>query len=355
MKVYFVSSGLQGCYLVRCLLPLQENGWDGDQVSLRMNAKTPENKAQAAQDAEVIVFHRPDTPQKLVMARMLREAGKKIVFDNDDTVKDDGGFKFNEFMDKERLERGLKTLNDNLDSFIKEADLVTCSTEFLKKEYEKLNPNVVVLPNCIDPFMFDEPIRNDGDKVRVGIVGSVAVTSDMDVLMPIVEKYHKDPRIELVLLSMPPNKEDKIMRELYFEEYKFWESVQVEWHPFVPCEEYLPKLNDLRLDMMIIPRADSYFNRCKSNIKFLEASMLEIPVVAQSFPTGDSPYEVNPEDAKHVLLATDHENWISQMEKLITDKDLRRKMGKIAREYVLKNYTIENHAGQWVKAYSSIL
>jgi len=53
-----------------------------------------------------------------------------------------------------------------------------------------------------------------------------------------------------------------------------------------------------KLDMIIIPRSDSMFNRCKSNLKFLENSMLEIPSVCQSFSTGDSPYEENHEDGE---------------------------------------------------------
>ena len=88
------------------------------------------------------------------------------------------------------------------------------------------------------------------------------------------------------------------------------------------------QLNELRLDMMIIPRADNYFNRCKSNVKFLETSMLEIPVIAQAFPTGDSPYQQNPEDSKYLILATDYNSWIDNIEKLIADKNLRLEMGK---------------------------
>lgn len=354
MKVYYISSELQGCYLVRCLLPLQANGWNGDQTSIRLDHKESIDKARAAQDADVVVFHRPADPKRLQVARLLKKAGKKIVFDNDDTYKDDGGFKFNQFMDKQRLEKGLEKVNDSIDTFIKEADLVTCSTDFLNKEYSKLNPNVVTLPNCIDPFYFDEPLRNETDVVRIGITGSVAITSDMDGLMPIVQKYHKDKRVKIVLFSMPPRFDNKIARELYFDEYKFWESVDVEWTPFVMMENYYETLNELRLDMMIIPRADNYFNRCKSNLKFLEASMFEIPVIAQSFKTGDSPYQQNPEDPKHMLLADTHEQWIEQIEKLINDKELRLKMGKEAKEYVLKNYNIKDNAYKWKEAYQKM-
>ena len=355
MKVYYINSELQGCFNVRCLLPLQANGWNGDRTTFLSENKTPENKTRAVQEADIVVFHRPETPDKLKMARLLKGIGKKIVFDNDDTYKDDGGFIFNEFMNKERLEKGLKTLNESIDSFIKIADLVTCSTSFLAEEYKKINDNVVVLPNYIDPFYFPEPIRNETDIVRIGITGSVAITSDMEVLKPIVEHYNKDKRVQIVLLSMPPNKEDKITRELYSDEYKFWESVNVEWQPFVPAEEYYEKLNDLKLDMVIIPRYDNYFNRCKSNLKFLENSMLEIPSICQSFPTKDSPYEQNPEDSKYMLLATDFNSWIEQIEKLINDKELRRELGRKAKEYVETNYNIEDNAHKWVEAYSKLL
>ncbi len=77
MRVYFVSSGNAGCYLVRCLLPLVANGWDGDTTSLSPFLKTPENKALAAQASEVVVFHRPDDPKKLELAKLLKKQGKK--------------------------------------------------------------------------------------------------------------------------------------------------------------------------------------------------------------------------------------------------------------------------------------
>lgn len=354
MKVFFVGSDLEGCYNVRALFPLQANGWDGDRTTFMFNRMTPENKAKAAMDSEIVVFHRPQDEQRLKLAKLLKSQGKKIVFDNDDTVKDDGGFKFNEYMDKERLEKGLKKLDKQTDDFIKIADLVTCSTTFLADEYRKLNENVIVLPNCIDPFYFDEPLRNDTDVVRIGVTGSVGITSDVEVLKPIIEHYQHDKRVRLVLFSLPPAKHDKITRELYSEEYKFWDSVDIEWQPFVMAEDYYTTLNELKLDMVIIPRADTYFNRCKSNLKFLENSMLEIPTIAQSFPTGDSPYEQNPEDKNYLLLAGNQEEWIVQIEKLINDKELRREMGRKAKEYVEENYSIEKNAYKWRDAYKTI-
>lgn len=352
MRTYFIGSGLEGCYNVRCLLPLQANGWDGDRTSIVPHTKTPENKANAAIHADVVVFHRPENPDKLKLARHLKSLGKKIVFDNDDTYKDDESVKLNEHMNKERVTRGLKAINEVVDTFIKEADLVTTTTNFLADEYKKLNPNTVVLPNMIDPFYFDEPLRNEGDKVRIGITGSVALSTDLDALVPIFRHYENDPRVELVFFSLNPNP-SKLMKEIYEDEYKILKSLKVEWQPLAPAHEYLETLNNLRLDIQIIPRQDNYFNRCKSNIKFLESSMFEIPVVAQGFADNLSPYQA-PEDAKHLLLAYSFEDWIEHIDSLIESKEKRRELGRKAREYVTKNYDINKKAHLWEDAYNTL-
>jgi O-antigen biosynthesis protein len=355
MRVYFVTSGNWGCYIVRCLMPMIANGWDGDQTSITYGQKTPENKAKASQASDVVVFHRPEDAKRLELIRILKKQGKKIVVDNDDTYKDHKAVKINDYFDKERVDKGLAKVNSIFDAAVIEADLVTTTTEWLAEEYRKLNPNVVVLPNCVDPFYFDEPLRNEGDVVRIGVVGSVITSTDLDVLIPIVEHYQHDKRVRLVMFGLPPNrKTNPIVESIYRDEYKFMDSVDVEWHAAVNADVYYDKMNSLKLDMMIIPREDNYFNRAKSNLKFLEASMFEIPVIAQGFADGKSPYQVNLEDTKHMVIVTDNSQWIPEIEKMIADKEGRREMGRKAKEYVVENYSIDKNAYKWEEAYSKI-
>ena len=356
MRVYYINSGNAGCYIVRCLLPLVANGWDGDQTSIHPDQKTPENKMLATKQADIVVFHRPEDKKKMELAHILRDQGKKIVYDNDDTYKDHDAVKVNDYFDKERVRLGLSNINTMADSFILESDLVTTSTEWLAKEYRKLNPNVVVLPNYIDPFYFDEPLRNETDVVRIGVTGSIGVSTDIDVLAPIVRHYEHDKRVKIVFFSLPPNrKENPRVEAIYRDEYAFLDSVDVEWHPTVNADLYYDKLNSLKLDMMIIPRVDNYFNRAKSNLKFLETSMFEVPIIAQGFKDGMSPYQVNPEDSKHMKIVVDNNDWIPAIEAMIADKEGRREQGRLAREYVIKNYSIDDHAHEWSDAYAKIL
>ncbi len=356
MRVYYISSGNWGCYIVRCLLPLVANGWDGDNTSIRPFAKTAEDKAKAAKHAEVVVFHRPDSAVKVELARNLKKLGKKIVFDNDDTYKDAIDVdKLNAHIDKERTRLGLARAATAMDGFIVEADLVTCTTEWLAKEYRKLNSNVVVLPNCVDPDYFEEPLRNESDVIRIGVTGSITSSVDLEVAAPIIRHYEKDPRVKIVFFGLQANrKENPKLTKIHEEEYAFLDSVDVEWHGSVNADVYYDKLNELKLDMMIMPRADNYFNRAKSNLKFLEASMFEIPCIGQGFSDGQSPYQANPEDSKHMVVVTDNSQWIPEIEKMISDKEGRREMGKKAHEYVLENYDINKKAHLWDEAYNTI-
>jgi len=355
MRVYYVTSGNFGCYVVRCLLPLVANGWDGDHTSIQALQKTPENKSRAAQISDTVVFHRPDDPRKLELARLIKKQGKKIVMDNDDTYQDIGGIKLNAYFNEERVKRGLASINKTMDAFTIEADLITVSTEFLAEEYRKLNKNVVVLPNCVDPFYFDEPLRNETDVIRIGVTGSIGMSSDIDVLTPIIKHYEKDPRVKIVFFSLPANRESNPMVSNAYEgEYNLLDSVDVEWHPTVNMDKYYDKLNELRLDFMIMPRTDSYFNRCKSNLKFIEASMFEIPCIGQGFADGKSPYQVNPEDSKHMKIVINNEDWIPAIEEMINNKEMRLEMGRKAKEYVLENYDINKKAHLWEEAYGGI-
>lgn len=170
MKVYFISSKYDGCYYVRCLLPLFHNAWNGAKRFLTQPKASNEEMFKGAMNADIIVFQRPDTPDKTKAIELLKKAGKKIVFDNDDTYRPDSGFPKLEIMGNKTM---VEEINEELYKNVKQADLVTTTTDFLAQEYKPLNKNVVVLPNCIDPFDWSEPKRNKGDKVRIGLVGSV--------------------------------------------------------------------------------------------------------------------------------------------------------------------------------------
>lgn len=357
MKVYYFANTYESCGYVRCLQPLQANGWDGDKISLYSPRPSPEKMMQGALAADIVVFHRPIQKEMYEAAVLLKEAGKKIVMDNDDTYRENSGVPVQMFgKDREKLDTAIGYINDQLRKFAELADMVTVTTEFLKKEYEMWNKNVVVLPNCVDPYDWDEPVKNDTGKTRILITGSVASNKDYENIIPLLEKLKGRKDVQLVLQALPADKPElKETREVYKPELDFWKQYDVEWYPFMKLTDYLEFIPTLKIDIMLIPRHDNYFNRCKSNLKFLEASMCKMATVAQSFPSGDSPYEVDTEDTKNLILANTPEDWIEKVFHLLDNPKEIDILKEKSHEYVLNKYDINKCGHKWKDAYKTII
>ena len=354
MKVYYIGNRYEGCYYVRCLLPLIYNGWDGQKTSIYGKQADNNTLFKGAMAADTIVFQRPSDPAKVYAIDLLKLAGKKIVFDNDDTYKANAGVPTQMLNYKDEVK--LNNINTNLNFAIEKSDLVTTTTEFLAEEYRKLNKNVMVLPNLIDPEDWNEPVHNETDKVRIGMVGSVLTNLEYEHIQDTLKKLSDRDDVQLVILGLPKGaKKGSVLADADKEELKFWKEFKnIEWHEWVQHSEYNSLLNELRLDIMLIPRHDSYFNRCKSNVKFLEASMCEVPVIAQGFKDKKSPYEVNTEDTKYCKIVTDNSQWSEVIDDLIEHPKKREQMGKDAREYVIANYNIKNKFMLWENAYKTM-
>jgi len=348
-----ISSGYDGCCYLRIYLPCVYNGWWTDKPSLREDRISIANVRQQLQDADVVVFHRAEEQTYHDLARILKVDGKKIVMDNDDTFRLEDFHPLAGIYPNGTKVDTLARRDNNLNEFIGLCDLVTTTTKTLAEEYKKMNPNVVILPNYIDPWDWPKPKRNEGNKVRIGIVGSTGFEYDYLHLKKVIRKLSKRDDVELILFGLQDlkvRKENPIISKVFKDEYKFWDSIKKTQFPWVHRCDYNKTLNETKLDIMLIPRKDNYFNRCKSNVKFLEAAMCEIPVIAQSFP--DGPYEEITPDMG--VLIKDNTKWEEEIERLIKDKELRRAMGKRAKEYVLKNYNIENEAHRWSDAYHKL-
>lgn len=339
---FYISNIYDGCFYYRCYLPMLFNGFSGDKESLD-GVRDRRRDAFMVTQADTVIFQRPDSEDRLLAGLKLKEAGKKIVFENDDTYKDINAMKLEDVESKVNA----------LDLFIKNADLVTTTTEFLADEYRKLNSNVVVLKNCINPDDFPKPKRNEDGKVRIGIFGSTTMNGDSGVIRELLEELSEREDVQLVMFGLPPKRNIEIVEEYYKEDRDFWKGLKIEWHHAVMMKDYFRTLNDLKLDICLIPRQDNYFNRCKSNLKFLECSMLEIPVIAQGFEDGKSPYQGD-EDKQWMFIAQDKEDWKHYTELLIKDKELRKGMGEEAHQYVLDNYDIHNNYKKWAAAYKKI-
>lgn len=336
MKIFFVPGAYDGCYFYRGYLPAiygnmtcmtDFSNFDKDEIM------------KQCKSADAVVFQRPNDHTRVDLMRELKKMGKFVVFENDDTYLPDKGVPLN-MLGSDKARDLAVALSRNIEQALKIADLVIASTETLANEYREMTTApVVVRKNTIDPL--DEwPKKSRTDKTRIGFIGSVTSNMDYYHVKDVIKELAERPDVTLVALG---NRKGLLG---YEDDDEFWGSIPVEWHEFVPVTRYYKKLNDMNLDIALIPRHDSYFNRCKSNLKFLECSLLRIPVIAQGFASKDGPYE-GKHDRKYMQVVTHDEDWLPTVDKTIKNYPVYAKLADKAHDYVLDNYNITKYAPRW--------
>jgi glycosyltransferase involved in cell wall biosynthesis len=239
-------------------------------------------------------------------------AGAKLVLDLDDDPfnlnPDHPAYK--DFMAK----------RPQYESFIKGADHIIVSSEHIKSVIEHLNDKITVIPNGIDPEIWkvNGRKRKDG-KIRIGWFGSASHMADMDIILPVVEQIEKKyPNVEFHLAGM-------VIDDIQ-------EGQRFHHAPTKGYEEYPQWLADKDLDIAIAPLKDTQFNRCKTNIKWLEHSMLKTPMVLSNV----TPYKESVENYKTGYLAGSTAQWVKYLSWLIESPEKRKEIGENAYKEVIK-------------------
>jgi hypothetical protein len=296
---------------------------------------------EQANEADIIVFQRPTSEQAPHLAKLLKQKGKKIIFENDDTYAGIPLFRLGN--DKQR-EIAIK-LGETLKDFMREADGCIASTEILGEEFRKINPNTVVLKNCIDPLDEFPCKQNETGKFRIGLIGSVTSNDDYEHIKEDLRKL--DARGDVTIVILGVKHADGEVTKGMTEDFEFWSTIKnIEWHPYCHVTEYMSTIAGLALDLAIIPRKEHYFNQCKSNLKFLEMSLLKIPVLAQGFSDGTSPYD-DPVDNKYMTVI--NSSWYNNIVDIKNNYTKYKELALKAHDYVLEYYNIATYSEEWVK------
>ena len=323
------------CYYVRGYLP----GVYSNQYVMPFGSEPDVNKLL---EADVIVFQRPSEQKQLDLARLLKAKGKKIIFENDDTYLIGKG------IDPTRLENDrqrelAKKMSNTIDEFLKLSDGAIASTPILAEEYGRLQPNVCVLKNCIDPDDEFPCKENTTEKFRVGFIGSVTTNDDYLHIKDQIKQLDERGDVTIVVFGVKHKGGEVI--SFMMDDYMFWNSLKnIEWQPYVHVSEYMQTIADLSIDLAIIPRKENYFNQCKSNLKFLEMSLLKIPVLAQGFSDDTSPYQ---QDSDYLTIVKDNTRWYNYIIEIKDNYKTYKQLAENAHDYVLKEYNIHTFANEW--------
>jgi glycosyltransferase involved in cell wall biosynthesis len=349
-KIFYLPGGYDGCYMYRGYMPgIYTNqmvcsdfiGKKFDRDSIR----------RQVDECDVLVVQRPNDSVRVDIAKYAKTLGKKIIFENDDTYLPDKGVPLNMLKNDRQREFATK-MNNYLYEVLAFADGAIASTETLAEEFRAINPNVAVCKNCIDPMDEFPCKKNETGKFRIAFIGSVVSNNDYYHIKEQIRQL--DERGDVTIIVLGIKQPNGTINGAYNEDFKFWNSLKnVEWQSYVPANAYMMTIADLAADLAIIPRNDSYFNRCKSNLKFLEMSLLSIPVIAQGFEDGQSPYQGK--DEKYMTVVTDNSTWYNNIIEIKNNYSKYATLAKKAHDYVLKEYNITTYAPTWTETIKKLI
>ena len=290
---------------------------------------------QVKQYRVFIFFRCPYTPTVGEFISTAKRLHKTVIFDIDDLVIDTSYTDTIPYV--QALSKEEKAVYDDgvirMGKTLSLCDAAITTTEGLAKELSQYVPEVFINRNTASELMLKyseeacEKKKNKGDdstKIRVGYFsGSITHNADFTLILPAVIRVLKEnPNVELHIvgeLDLPP--------ELY--SYK----KQIVRRPFADWKT-LPELI-ASVDINLAPLESSVFNEAKSENKWVEAALVNIPTVASNIGA----FHCMIVDEETGLLCETTEEWYQALTKLIRDGAERERLARNAHQYCRNHCT----------------
>lgn len=198
---------------------------------------------------------------------------------------------------------------------------ITVGNAYLGDYARQYNANVTIVPTSVDIDQYRPPSQKGSHgKVVIGWTGSSTSQTHLEMFAPVLRGLVARRNIELRVIS---NREPLLP------------GIPFTWRAWSP-ETEVDEIG--RLDIGIMPAPDNPWARGKCALKALQYMAMGVPAVC-------SPVGTNSDVIQHGangLLASTPEEWLNQLESLIDDSHLRRRLGTAGRRTVEERYSMRS-------------
>jgi glycosyltransferase involved in cell wall biosynthesis len=265
-------------------------------------------------------------------------------------------------------------LDEKIKNNVKIAKYVTTTTNVFADEIKKLNKNVFVLPNAIDPTEAQFiPNLEPSDRIRIGWLGGSSHLHDLQILDGVVSKLKSAgllDKVQFVLCGFdlrgthteidPVTKQQKTRNilpkesvwyqyeRIFTDDYKaispeykdFLLKFEQAEYPNVSNEPYRRvwtkhissyATNYNLFDVSLAPLEENIFNKVKSQLKVIEAGFHKKALIGQNY----GPYQIDLNHAikfggefdmtaNAILVDSDknHKDWFGAIKKLVNNPEM---------------------------------
>jgi glycosyltransferase involved in cell wall biosynthesis len=199
---------------------------------------------------------------------------------------------------------------------------VSAGNEYLCNYALQYNSKVYYNPTCVDTETKHNIIANhDVDKITVGWTGSFSTLKYLELVLPVLEKLQLKYDFDLkVICNQRPS---FTINNLHY----------VEWSE----EKEVSELATCQIGLM--PLTKDEWTEGKCGFKLVQYLSLEIPAV--SSPVGVNTKIVDGDI--NGFFCNTPEEWYLAIEKLMLDKELRKKMGCAGRSKIQSKYSLHSN------------
>jgi hypothetical protein len=229
-------------------------------------------------DTDILFLVRPVENNYIEAMIAAKNFGVKVWIDYDDCLPeipaDNPSYTY--FTDKRIL--------NNVDFALKNADIVTVSTDHIKKYFKDINPNIIVIENAFNNYNYRFEKRENNTK-RITWRGSSTHRNDLlSCKENMTNIAHNNPEWDWVFIGGQPwYITESISNCITAEEMEL-----IKYHKF---------LSDITPAIHLIPLVNSPFNHSKSNISWIEGTWSGACCIAPNFEEFDKSGCLNYKDS----------------------------------------------------------
>lgn len=378
-RILFIPSTLSGgVYYYRVYTPMKclvEKHPDDFEITINNTWKyTDVEKDEIGKNFDIVCFH-----QCLFTSSFQEEVWKMIIY-----CKKQYGTKFvldiDDYWDyhKNHPAREACVFNmfpEKMMMNFKLFDYVTTTTEYFKNIIKDYFPEdkIYVFENGIskDDEQFSIK-KNKSDKIRIGLTGGSSHTEDIKQLLEF-PKYLTEKQldeIELVFCGYDNKNAENVVidetgkiveRTPLADKDNWWVQTENKFKQEVKYYNRIESKDIMNgefgkiyedIDVLLVPLTNNKFNRCKSELKFIEAGFTNTAVISSKV-IPYSNFGVNEEDCLFVKDTTP-QAWAKAIKKILRDKDLLKKIKDINSLRVKYSRNLEDITEKRYKFFSEI-
>lgn len=236
------------------------------------------------------------------------------------------------FLDDLVFTQGIKKM-------MKIANGTITGSHYLEEKAKEFSNNVFRISMFCNVKKAKIKIHNTKDEIVIGWIGTISNLKYLSILVEPLKYLGKKYKIQLRIITDP-----KGLDEL--EKLKF-ENIDLK---LIPWEEKTEFDEIYKFDIGVMPLYNTELEKAKCGVKLFQYMACGIPAVASA--VGENNYIID--NGLNGFLCVDETDWINNLEKLILDVELRKKIGQTSRQVALENYSLEVFAKKVAKFLNSL-